>query len=51
MVSPIIEVDGLSFRYPDGTPALDQVSLRVAPAKRSRWWDPTAAANRRCCCT
>lgn len=34
MDRPIIEVDGLSFRYPDGTPALGQISLRVAAREK-----------------
>lgn len=30
----VIAVQGLSYRYPDGTPALDQVTLRIAANER-----------------
>jgi cobalt/nickel transport system ATP-binding protein len=34
MAQPIIEVEALSFRYPDGTPALTDISFQVMPAER-----------------
>ncbi|MCC6801904.1 MAG: ABC transporter ATP-binding protein [Anaerolineae bacterium] len=32
--SAAVAVEGLSFRYPDGTRALDEISLRVAPGEK-----------------
>jgi cobalt/nickel transport system ATP-binding protein len=34
MTQPIIEVEALSFRYPDGTQALTDISFHVMPAER-----------------
>lgn len=34
MAQPIIEVEALSFRYPDGTLALTDISFQVMPAER-----------------
>lgn len=34
MTAPAIRVSALTFRYPDGTRALDDVSLEVAPGER-----------------
>ena len=34
MAEPLLIIEGLSFTWPDGTPALDEVGLRVQPGER-----------------
>lgn len=42
---PALVVDGLSFRYPDGRQALDDVSLRVAPGEKVALVGPNGAGK------
>src|SRR3972149_4002364 len=34
MAEPLLIIEGLSFTWPDGTPALDEVGLRGQPGER-----------------
>ncbi|TYP86460.1 ABC transporter ATP-binding protein [Blastococcus xanthinilyticus] len=43
--APLLELDGVSFRYPDGTPVLNAVSLRVAAGSRVALVGPSGAGK------
>jgi cobalt/nickel transport system ATP-binding protein len=40
-----IEVEGLSFSYPDGRPALQEISLRIAPGEKVALVGPNGAGK------
>jgi cobalt/nickel transport system ATP-binding protein len=42
---PLIRIEGVGFRYPDGTPALDAVSLTIAAGERVALLGPTGAGK------
>ena len=43
--APLLELEGVSFRYPDGTPVLSSVSLRVAVGSRVALVGPSGAGK------
>jgi len=43
--APVIELEGVTFRYPDGRLALDDVSLRVMPGERVAIVGPNGAGK------
>lgn len=44
-VTPALSIEGLRFRYPDGTPALDGVDLEVGPKERVALLGPNGAGK------
>lgn len=44
-VTPALRIEGLRFRYPDGTPALDGVDLEVGPKERVALLGPNGAGK------
>jgi ABC-type multidrug transport system fused ATPase/permease subunit len=43
--APLLELDGVSFAYPDGTPVLDRVSLQVPAGTRVALVGPSGAGK------
>ena len=44
-MEPVIEIESLSYRYPDGTHALQDVSLRIQPGERVALIGPNGAGK------